>query len=174
MHSFFLHHSWWHIQEKRNHDHRQTAGPGKKPTVMSTCSFIAGKNWNFCTYFQKALLPSKISDYVPARQPKFFRDIWEVFSVIQIHFANAYSSNWKCFVKRNVTTIFFLLIFSLFFSSLGIASLNFWENFKKILQQEFFFTKSDVFLLSCNNNSVNFFTGISHMLQSLEDLFLKI
>ena len=43
MHSFFLHHSWWHIQEKRNHDHRQTAGPGKKPTVMSTCSFIVGK-----------------------------------------------------------------------------------------------------------------------------------
>ena len=43
MHSFFLHHSWWHIQEKRNHDHRQTAGPGKKPTVMSTCSFIVEK-----------------------------------------------------------------------------------------------------------------------------------
>ena len=56
-------------------NHSQTAGPGKKPTVMS----MPRKNWNFRTYFKKALLPSKIPDYAHARQPKLFRDICEVF-----------------------------------------------------------------------------------------------
>ena len=68
--------------------HSQTADPEKKSAVMSTCSFITEKQLDFRIYFQKDPLPSKIPDYVSARQPKFFRDICEVFSAIQIHFAD--------------------------------------------------------------------------------------
>ena len=70
--------------------------------------------------------------------------------------------------------LFFLPIFSLFFSFLGIASLSFGENLKKILQKKFFFTKSHRFLLSCNNYPVNCFIDIPQMLQRLEGLFLKM
>ena len=60
----------------------------------------------------------------------------------------------------------FLSIFSLFFSFLGIASLNYGENLKKILQKEFFFIKSYRFLLPCNNYLVNCLTGISDQVYS--------
>ena len=39
---------------KSNHDHSQTAGPGKKPITMSTCSFIAKKKKKFLPLFSES------------------------------------------------------------------------------------------------------------------------
>ena len=40
---------------KNNHDRSQTVGLGKKPTVMSTCSFRAEKKLDFLSLFSESL-----------------------------------------------------------------------------------------------------------------------
>ena len=68
--------------------HSQNAHSGKKPTVMSTYSFTAEKKLEFSHLFLESSPALKIPDYAPARQSRFLRDISEVISVIQIHFAD--------------------------------------------------------------------------------------
>ena len=156
-------------------EHRsQTAGPRKKPTLISICHFIAEKKLEFSQLFSEGSPALKNFWLRACKTAEILQRYMWGFLCDSNSFCKCLKQHKKCFVKRNVTPIFFLLILSLFFSFLVIASLNYGENLNNILQKEFFFAKSYVFLLSCNNYPVNCFIGISHMLQRLGGLFLKI
>ena len=117
---------------------------------MSKCSFIVEQKIQFCPYFQKAPCPQK---FLATRlqynrnSSEIYVSLFLLFKFISQMFKTATENVLLKGMLRLNFFIYLILVYFLFRNSV----FKLWENLKKVLQKELFFTKSYRFLFFCNN-----------------------